>query len=173
MTEEDRQLLTQRATLQTAAVIEHISHEQAKIWLLCCSCSFSPSRLSLVTLFLLLHQLCLTPSLSHTHGYNWGCFFTLSRNPGEPWSWPTCNYSIFRVSSKRHREPRDMARSGISKNGLRDLEQGGETGGECHWLNLDKPCNTILSFSGNRGSERCYMKTEHHIVSNPIVSLWH
>lgn len=84
-----------------------------------CSCTLSPSPLSLVTLFLLLYVL-LSLTLTAIIG---GCFFfTLSRNPGEPWSWPTCNYSIFRVSSKRHREPRDMAWSRISKNGLSEVE---------------------------------------------------
>lgn len=123
MTEKDRRLLTQRTLLQTAAVIGHISHERAKTWLKWLPLSFF-LRISSSSCYFLPPPSSPTLSCSHTHSYNWGCFFTLSRNPGEPRSWPTCNYSIFRVSSKRHREARDMALSRISKNGLRESRRG-------------------------------------------------
>lgn len=90
--------------------------------------------------------------------------FVLSRNPAEPQSWPTCNYSIFRVTSKTHRQARDMAASRISKNGLEDFEQGGEPTEQCHWLNM------AIGFPGSTFCGRCYTKTCHHFVDLSIVS---
>lgn len=63
VTEEDRQLLTQRAALQTAAVIGHISHEQAKIWLV----RLAAPVLSLHLLFLLLLSSSSSMSYSLSH----------------------------------------------------------------------------------------------------------
>ena len=60
-----------------------------------------------------------------------------------PSSCPTSNYSIFRVSSKRHRRLGDMTRSGLSKNGpgrciAQERRSSGEKGGETSaiWLSL-------------------------------------
>lgn len=146
VTEEDRQLLTQRAVLQTAAVIEHISHEQAEIWLvsLLLLCFFSISSFSCYSLPP--QSPTMSYSLSHTAIIGFFFFFTLSRNPGEPWSWPTCNYSIFRISSKSHSEPRDMAWPGFLRMAWETWSKVEKLGGVRHWLHLVKPCNTILNF---------------------------
>lgn len=116
----------------------------------------------------LLRQLCLT--LAHTHSYNWGCFFTLSRNPREPWSWPTCNYSIFRVSSKRHSRPGDMARSGISKNGLRDVKMEKQGGWSPAKFGQARQHNPELFW--HPFVEDVTWKLNIILFSNPIVPLW-
>lgn len=148
MTEEDRQLLTQRVVLQTAAVIGHISHKQAKIWLVWLQLLFVLSIPSF-SYYSLPPYFANSALLSLTHTAIIGGVFSLSAETPESLGH---DQPVITASSESH--PRDTV-GRETWHGPGFLRMDWETWrwrnrGDGPQLNLVKPGNTILSFFGTR-----------------------